>query len=1183
MKALRLVLYSVLALLAIAAIAHLLFYLSQYAPPGALPWWKPTLPVVRKEWDACSGSMQGLIGLLFTIGGVLFAILGYLIQEIQGHPKDEKSSVETQERYFPFTVYSTSDIDPLKKRFLKEYASLEYQPRFVRSRQGTFQSHLDVPFLMLTGRTGLGKTRECIELFLRLSREKGEDFTILYPHDDFDRPSDRDMPPEFSPRNLILFIDDMQGLCGSYSREDRTTDLPLRTFHDRLASTIAWIKERYSGKDYRVVLTAQDGPDQLERIRLGADVWSEFTVVQLPAIHKVARPSFIQAVAKHYGLTAEGKAIKYISRMSDGTSAGMINVIAREGSRPSRADRILRLKDIENDTFQYPQDWERKVYEPIIAPHAEWRAVFEALSCIYQIRVPTYKFLVVDLAARLYQHDRKRWFGLISLWLTRKRIAQAIRSDLIAWMFDYRGEIICPTAYTEGRVAVKNRLPEVFSSIRSVARKRDQRAALLPELPWLSRRLGLNMGLAEEALTMLKAFEKGRDFAPLLTAESQLLARLGRHKESLQAAETACKVDPRSSSAFVTLAYAQSRLGQHGQARETLQKATSIAPDDDYAWLNLGVGLSKMGLQDEAVSALQTACKLNPQSAKVWYSLGVTYDRQGYLSKSIEACKRATSLDPNDSDAWHTLGIAYDRDGQEQNAVDALRRAHQLDYDNGSICLSLSRAHYSAGETEEGSKALKDAESCFRKAADYNRLSAVGVAFSKNGEPADGVRIAKDVLNQVPDHRQAQLTLAICLNDLPGCDQEARQARKRFEEFCQTANDWFELGILLSDAGNFEEAVNAAQKALKSDPEHQGAARCLVRNLARQENREKEAQEARRQFAGLSLTADDWCEFSVHSSNAGYPEEAVNTAQKALEIDPNHLGALRSLARNLSKLENREEEAQHARKRFGELCRSADHWCDLSFLCGRAGHAADAVDAANKALEIDPDHVGALRSLARNLAEFPALKEKALQTWKHLAELEDTAGSSQATEADEALLGVRLTPDSERAWKDLAVSYRAAGRAIEAVSIAQQTVEQMPSLAPYCVAIAEELLSQEPQSIVPFMEHLVGLDSSNSLYLHLMGVARLKAGDAEKAVEALSTACEMDSGNEHYWYALGKALEKIERDPEAQRAYKKAIALAPGYKKAVRALRALISKMARFNPPVPLPSNPPSDADADDC
>ena len=1209
---------------------------------GTAPWrWPTGTAAVSEGWKALPDYQRTLVALAEAVAFAVFVFIrSHVDRFVQRYIdpwilrlREPTKPIQNRERYFPFTKFSSNQIDELKKWRLKEYASLEYLPRLDTQKQRVFEARLDVKFLLITGRAGLGKTRECIELFRRLAEQKGEEYTILYPLDDFDRPSAHDIPPDFAPRNLILFIDDIQGLCGPYPKNDRTNDVPLRTFHDRLASIIAWIKDRYSGKDYRVVLTAQDEPDQLKKIRLGADVWSEFSVVQLPAVNKVVRPTFIQTVAKHYGLTTDGEAIEYISRVSDGTAAGIINVIALESSRPSRMDRVLRLKDIQDNTFQYPRDWERKVYEQTIVPRADWRAVFEALSCIQQLRIPTYEFLVVDLAARLCDDTRKWLFGPISLWLTRKTVARAIRCDLVAWMFDYRGEIICPTAYTEGRADVKKVFPAVLSSLRRVARKRDQRAAIMPKLPWLSRKVGLDMGLAEEALTMLKSFEKGNDFAPLWTAKSLLLAHIGRHKESLKAAETACKVDTRSSSALVTLSNAQSRLGQHGQAKETARKATSVAPDDDSAWLCYGVVLSKMAFHEEAVSALQTACQLNPQSAKVWYSLGVAYDRQGHLSKSIEACRRATALDPDDIDAWHTLGIAYDRDGQKQNAIDALHRAHELDDENGAICLSLSRVHYSAGQAEEGSKALKDAESRFRKMADYSRMSVVGIAFSKNAQSADGARIAKEVLKQVPDHKQAQLTLAICLNALPDHEKEAEEARERLGELCRTAKDWFELSILSSGAGDPEEAINAAKKVLEIEPEHFGAARVLARNLSELPGRDSDAQQARKRLEGLCRTADDWCELSIAYSMTGHKDDAVNAANKALEINADHVGALRSLSRNLARIPNREQDAMQARTRLEPLCRTADDWCDLSVAYGSSKQPADAVRAAQRALDIDPNHVAAVRSLIINLEHLPdrdsdaqqarkrfeglcrtaddwcelsiayrkrgfyedavhaaecgvafdrsntalwcelaksldqmaqrdpKLKEKALQTWKHLAELEDTAESSQATEADKALLRARLTPDSSEAWKGLAVSYRAAGRAIEAVSIARQTVEQMPSLAPYCVAIVDELLNQEPQSIEPFMEYLVGLDSSNSLYLHLMGVARFKAGDAENAVEALNTACEMDSGNGHYWYALGKALEKLERYPEAQRAYEKAIAVAPDYKKASQALRGLIRKI----------------------
>jgi len=71
-----------------------------------------------------------------------------------------------------------------------------------------------------------------------------------------------------------------------------------------------------------------------------------------------------------------------------------------------------------------------------------------------------------------------------------------------------------------------------------------------------------------------------------------------------------------------------------------------------------------------------------------------------------------------------------------------------------------------------------------------------------------------------------------------------------------------------------------------------------------------------------------------------------------------------------------------------------------------------------------------------------------------------------------------------------------------------------------------------------------------------LGIARLKAGDLPRAIDALRAACNLNPEQVHYWYALGKALERQENN-DAVAAYERALRLKPGYTKARFALKRL--------------------------
>lgn len=1030
MKAIRIALYSliVLGLACVSAVPLLL--LSKFAPPGSPHWGTFNWHLFAREW-AASGlrhdSMHEIYLLVWSVsGGALIYVLGELIKEVRAST-DEARGARGELGGFPFIQYSTQsekDITNLQTRFLQQYARLRYQPRFPPELQAKFEASLDVPHLLLTGRTGLGKTRECIELFLRLSKKKNEEYLILYPRDDFDRPSPRDIPADFSPRNLILFIDDIHRLCGPAGGNAGKADTSIRDFHDRLASTMQWIRERFAGADVRVVLTSRDDPELRARVRLDSEeVWSEFSVIHLHEIHRDQLREFARGIGNDYGLSIDQGALRRIARESDGTPFGIIHPLADEALTLQGTGRVLNVDDIANYTFCYPEDWVTNEYLPKIAPFLNRKSVFESLSACRQLGVPRCDFLVTELSARLIRRQWPVWKRVLWLWRTRRYITSTIRKELCNWMFEQRGEIICPNAYVENRVSVSEVMPQILSAFRRVLRGKRQALRLQPTIGGLSLRIGLDLGYPKEALKLVELCKSHGRTAALLTAESKLLARLGRDQESQRAAKAACEADPTNFAGLVLLSNAYSRIQEHDLAIKAAQSAVDISMESDYAWLNLGVVLSKRGQLDRAIVALERACELNPKSAKAWCSLGIAYDRNHELEKSCEACRRSTALDPTDDAAWLALGIACDRMENFRGAIAAFRRATALDPDNQASWLSLSRTLYSAGLKREGLVALRCAEAAARKRRDYGTLSTITVGYSKNREDRDAVRVAKEVLARHADNFEAQLSLVIALSNLQGNSEEARRARGRLAELCRSAEDWNNLSIAYGRARQHEEAVTAAKMALKVDPDYADAVRSLFVDLSKLSGKEGDAREARYRFKALAKSADDWYDLSQAFDRASESGEGLAAARRAWQIDPSHVNAARRcIAVDPNKFPGEAEEFRKAREQFRILAKSADDWYQLSKSFMRAGDLEQAVLAARKSLRLDPTRNRVRCALMNYLADIP----------------------DRAWEAREARKEFRKFAKSVKDWVDLSDACYKAGEHDEAIVSARKAVEVNP-------------------------------------------------------------------------------------------------------------------------------------------
>jgi len=924
------------------------------------PWWNPDR--ILSGWTRWSEVWQTAVVLL--VATILVPLLIELIKEIQ--PRER---AENRERYFPFTIYSTKssdDMEALKQRFLKEHASLPYQPRVPAEHRATLERKLRSPFLLLTGRTGLGKTRECIELFLRLTAEKQEEFTILYPHDDFDRPSERDIPEGFSPRNIILFIDDIHALCGATSRPRGREKKPERGFHERLASVIEWLKDRFPGQDYRVILTSRDETELRHRIRLDAVVWEDFEIYQLPGLHSAMLPEFIRAVGSHYRLTLDEAALAQIARVSDRTLAGIINALSRESPGPAGPVRVLTLNNVKNYSFKYPLDWEEKVYRDTIEPHVDRRAVFEALSVCQHLRIPPQRAVVVELALEfLAGHKSRRLFRP----LDRRRIRRTIRRDLCAWMFETQGEVICPSAYTEDRVEISTALPNVIAASQRLVRA--QKGSVVFEPDALAFQIA-EFGDPKGAFQFISFCEKYHRSSRLLIAKSLILTELGRDLDSEEAAKQACALQPGNAKYLIVLSNAYSRLRRHEKALDAAHQAVLAEPEVDEAWLNYGVVQSKQGKHAEAIKSLNEACRLNPRSAPAWSSLGVAYDLFGDYKHAIAACSRATDLDPRDAESWHNLGIAFDRAGKPENAIRALTSAVQLNENDGSAWLSLARAHSRAGDRQKAIDALEHAVERLREGRDFERLISAGKGYGKLDDAQTALDISNEVLEQLPEFTEALMVRAFSLYQL-GLTNEAEEARGRLADHCRNSEDWHRLSVVYQHANLAAEAINAARRAVELDGANVRALWRLAEGLVRARAPKPETFDILDRLRSLLLNenkragAPELARLGGLYGRVLHPRAAVELAREAIQSDPECADAVRTLAMNLSNLPECEDEARAARDQFESICASADDWASLSILRGRCNELQKAIDAARECLALDPAHFRAARSLAINL------------------------------------------------------------------------------------------------------------------------------------------------------------------------------------------------------------------------
>ena len=170
-------------------------------------WLQPKMP---GDWFAQFSASFGLCG-------VFCAFIDFTVRLIKKRRKNAVGELSSPE--FPYEVVSASR---LASRFANlSHSDIPYVPRLPEIEYTAMLKAMhDAQNLLIIGRTGLGKTREAIELVRQIEAESGEEVSVLVPEGVLDVP--HKIPGDRLKRLVVLFIDN---LPSRYSECYRTDDV----------------------------------------------------------------------------------------------------------------------------------------------------------------------------------------------------------------------------------------------------------------------------------------------------------------------------------------------------------------------------------------------------------------------------------------------------------------------------------------------------------------------------------------------------------------------------------------------------------------------------------------------------------------------------------------------------------------------------------------------------------------------------------------------------------------------------------------------------------------------------------------------------------------------------------------------------------------------------------------------
>ena len=243
----------------------------------------------------------------------------------------------------------------------------------------------------------------------------------------------------------------------------------------------------------------------------------------------------------------------------------------------------------------------------------------------------------------------------------------------------------------------------------------------------------------------------------------------------------ALSVFAQSPAALFGQAEREMTASQYAQAESELMRQLRTDPKNGSLWFSLGVTRAQLKEIDPAIEAFEKAVSFLPQKAPAYFDLGRLYIEKNDLAKAEEAYGRGLALDPSDIPANQNDAILLMRRGEFREALIPLERLKAKKPDDVSVRTTLIEACLKAALKDKGGDEIDEL------------LSSHIVTLPQ------GLAIAK----LLAEHR------------------EKDAAQRVFESLKSTwpnsAEVHGDLGLLLTDKGQFKEAAQELKLAVQLD------------------------------------------------------------------------------------------------------------------------------------------------------------------------------------------------------------------------------------------------------------------------------------------------------------------------------------------------------------------------------
>ena len=519
--------------------------------------------------------------------------------------------------------------------------------------------------------------------------------------------------------------------------------------------------------------------------------------------------------------------------------------------------------------------------------------------------------------------------------------------------------------------------------------------------------LYFGLGYVDDAIAAYrKAIQYTPAFAQPWNGLGDVYASMGRTDEAMKAYHKSIELNKQYVTPWIRLGLLYTKQERYRDAARAYQRALALDPHASRIWNDLGCIYLKTEAMEDAADAFSKAIDLDRGYGWAYGNLAYTFTLQGKCKPAVSLLLRSIELLQSDKDkavSWNRLGSVYRFLNDYDNAISAYQMADQLDPPHAAARQTETELLEEAASqiaTQEPDPDLEPDAEQSAPAEDAPRPAVVPAAVEQQVEAAPGevppAQLADPTLDAPAWLFPSQDDTSASADASPsgasasaasraGTNPAAGKPGERTEATAlnMDAQKWNEEGNACFGRGAFEEAIAAYNKAIQLDP----LSGIPYTNLALTYLNQGQFAEAILLFQrSIELLHSD-AEKAVSWNGLGNAYRRINdyagaraAYQKAAELDPATAG-----------IRDRADDFKAA-----GLPRDAQGWLDLGELHVRSGAIGDAVDAFQRAVELDPHAGGAYENLARALISQGRYQDAIPFLQKNIDLLEDNKDKAAA-------------------------------------------------------------------------------------------------------------------------------------------------------------------------------------------